>query len=585
MLTPVVKQWFRVHGIGLLLAGIIGAIVVAPPVVWHFSDSYQGIEMLKTNTETLYVSQVQEVYDGHRLLGNPYLGGLKDQPYLFPPLSANIVATFGQLLFLSPIHAVMVWRFVNAALLVLFIYLFVYRLTGRRLPALVAPAFVLLAYALVDPRHLVDLIHPATWSQEKTFIDYGRPIAPSVSVLFFYAYLGCLWQYLTMTGTRKRWWGIASAALLGLSFYVYLYTWSFLLALNGCLALVYIWQKDRVKLKNIVGLTMISIVIGLPYLLHVHAVSLHPWYAEVVTRFGFVHVRTPAFSRLVLIAFGLFLISRRRFAKDVQTFWLAFFLAAIIVVNEQVVTNFFIFNFHYHWYYNTPLVIIFLVVWFFNALERMKLNTRWRRGLAAAGILIFLYNGVLSQIISYRAALPAVMKEQRFAPVFAWLNTHTPKDTVVLASDGSGLITSLTHNNVYDADAGIYTLTPDERLLHSYLTYLYLDNVPTTTIQAYLETHRAEISGYAFGYRYYFTGVCTGCFPDSVIQKLTLDYQSLTDKNIFDYIRRYPIDYVLWDIKQHPAWDIERRFHLPLLAAFGDVKLYAVRSSPFPSVP
>ena len=107
-----IKNYFKEHWLGMVIALLIGMVVAAPPVIWHFSTGYQGVDMLKTNTEPPYVGFVQEVYDGHPGLGNPYLADSKDNLYLFPPFSANIIAGFGKLFFLSSgVQAVMVSRF------------------------------------------------------------------------------------------------------------------------------------------------------------------------------------------------------------------------------------------------------------------------------------------------------------------------------------------------------------------------------------------------------------------------------------------------------------------------------------------
>src|SRR3989338_11042334 len=103
--------FFREHWLAIALSVLIVAITVAPPLLWRASPEYQGVDMLKTNTETLYLSMINEVMDGHWGLGNPYLFEGKDAPYLFPPVSAYIIGGFGKLFGLSAVNAALFMRF------------------------------------------------------------------------------------------------------------------------------------------------------------------------------------------------------------------------------------------------------------------------------------------------------------------------------------------------------------------------------------------------------------------------------------------------------------------------------------------
>jgi len=565
----------------MVIALLIGMVVAAPPVIWHFSTGYQGVDMLKTNTEPPYVGFVQEVYDGHPGLGNPYLADSKDNLYLFPPFSANIIAGFGKLFFLSSgVQAVMVSRFFIVSALAFMIYLFCFALTGRRAVGIVAAPFVLLGYSFVDPDNIINLFLRGNSSQEQTFIDYGRPMTPQISALFFYSYLFCFWK--SLQNLSKKSYAVLSVLILGLSFYVYLFTWTFLFTLNGFLVLVYIWNKEFEKVKKIIIISLGAFLMGLPYFWHIYLVSLHPWYTEVSTRFGFISMRAFYFSKLVIGSAILFIFSRKVFSRSLQLFFTAIFLTAIFVVNEQVITGKYIFNEHFHWYYNTPLMIIFLVVLLFSLQNRFF--SKWQKIMSGlvifmAGFLIF--NGIMIQYASYKANLSAVIDEQKYAPLFEWLNKSTARDSVVLSlGESTRLIPALTHNNIYSASGGVlYTLIPDERFLHSYLVYKYLEGIDPDYIREYLDAHREDISLAVVGYRYNFGG-CATCFPDAAtIDNMVADYEQLTDENFFTYVRRYPLDYLVWDKKQNPEWNVDERWNLIKLQTWGNISAYDLRQS------
>ena len=568
------KIFLKQHILGIFLSFCIGAIIAAPPFIFRFSKDYQGFHMMKTNTEAHYVAQVQEVYDGHYGLGNPFFADLKDTPYAFPPLSPYLVAGFGRLFGLSTIEAVMVFRFFATSALAFFIYLFTAEITKQKLAGLVAAPFVMLAYSLVDPSYILSIFRDGGLPPRLGFIDYGRPTNPQVSSLLFFSYLYFFWKSLEENTARWKTYGAMSTVLLGLSFYAYLFTWTFLLSLNGFLFLVYAWRKEWGIVKRIFFISLGAFIIGIPYLLHTLEVARHPDYTETVTRFGFVNIHTPNISRVVIGALLLFLLTFRRFETHARRFFFAFFLTAFFVVNEQVLTGIYVFNHHYHWYYNTPLVIVFAVATLFAFVHGKRAT--W---IASALCILFFFHGIWAQKTAYEAVLPTVIAEQRYAPLIEWINKESSKDATMFAShELADPISSLTHANVYYNGTAIYTLAPNERFFHAYLMFRYLDNVPTTTARAYFETHRNDISGFVFGYAYSFLpDTCFGCFPDTVIDRLTAAYTQLSDEIFITELKKYPVDYIIWDKQRYPSWRIDR-FGLPLAIQFGDIGVYTVGS-------
>ncbi len=569
------KIFLKQHSLGIILSFTIGAIIAAPPFFFRFGEAYRGFPLMKTNTEAHYVAQIQEVYDGHYGLGNPFFADLKDSPYLFPPLSAHLVAWIGKILHLSAIDAVMILRFFFTSALAFFIYRFVFEISKQPAAGWVAAVFVVLGYSLVDPGYIISVVRGWGIPAHAGFIDYGRPINPQVSSLFFFVYLFFFWKSLHDPHGRVRS-TIVALILFGASFYVYLFTWSFILALNGGLFLVYAMKKDWRKVRTIAEISLGGFVLGIPYFLNAFAASHALAYTESAPRFGFVHMRVPNVSRLMAGAFVLFIFFRQRLDERVRLFFLASFLAGFAIVNEQVVTGLYLFNHHYHWYYNTPLVIIFFTLLAFFGLSRIQ--NRWIHWVGIALLLFVpLAHGVVVQTTAYRAILPLVKEEQRYAPVIEWLNRETAKDTTIVASlPFSDVVPALTHNNIYFPNTGFYTLVSNERLLHAYAAYIYLGGIGDTDIRSYLEAHRNDISGFAFGYAYSFLpGVCYGCFPESVIDQIAAVYAEVDDKNFLSFLKRYPADYLVWDRTLHPEWAIDR-FGLQPLVAFDHITIYAL---------
>lgn len=572
------NTFFSQHWLAFVLSILIGAVTVAPPLVWRASPEYQGVDMLKTNTETLYLSMINEVIDGHWGLGNPYLFEGKDAPYLFPPVSAYIIGGFGKLLGLSAVNAAFVMRFVLPALIAFLIYWLALQLTGNKLIGLITAPFVLLGYTLAVPGGIAGLFNPSVWSQESMFIDYGRPITPQVSVLFFYLYLVLFWRYLH-SDKNEKWFGLASVMALGLSFYTYFYTWTYLFAFNAFVGLLYFWRKDWNKVKKVLAVSVAAVFIGTPYLVRNFGITNDPLYPGLAERFGFVRHRVPIISKTMIGALLVFLAAYRALPQKIKDFFIVIFLTGFFTVNQHLLTGrYFRFDNHHHWYYNRPMAMLLLVTVGFLVIEKLKFTKKFAYGVSAVAIALFIYNGVVVQKVSYAAALPAVRDEQRLAPVIAWLNTETPKDSVVLTENPLRiLVPSLTHDNVYYTGGALYTLTPQERVIHSYLVLTYLNHGPDADIRAYFEANREEVSDWLFGYTYRVQpGVCLGCFPNTVIDDLVTRYEKISDENFIDFLKQYRIDYIAWDKKSNPDWRVEERFGLPEVVRFGEVVVYEI---------
>lgn len=577
-IVRIISIFVKENLMGLIVSVVVASIVAGPAIIFHFSDNYRGIDMFAQNTELHYVAEIKEVFDGHRLLGNPFFADLKNTPYLFPLLSPNLAALFGGLFGLNIAATVIVGRFFFVALLAFFIYLFTKSLTGSKYISLVAPAFVILGYNLVAPSFYVNLIKYGFWGgSEPGLIDYGRPINPQISSIFFFAYLFFFYNFL-FNEKNKKIWGMLSAVILGLSFYVYLFTWTYIFALNGMIFLMLLFKKETQRAKEIVYISLGALLIGLPYFVNYFSVISNPDYAETAPRFGFVNFRGYDISRLVVFGIILFILFYKKINAKTRWFLTALLVTALITVNEHLITGFFIFNHHYHWYFNTPVVIIVLTLIFYTFLSRFNLSASRIKLITALLISLIVVNGLSIQYFAYQSALSATIQDQRYAIMIKWLDDNTVKDAVVLTSPRiSNYVSALTHDNVFYNATAIYTLAPNQRFEDAYLAYRFLDGVKKEGIKDFLISNRNDIGGFVFGYSYVFQpGSCIGCFPDEVINKMAETYSKIDQENFITFLKKYPLDYIVWDQKNDPSWGLER-FALDKIAVLGDFIVYRVR--------
>lgn len=551
-------SFLKFHFWGVILSLFVGFIIFIPPVYFHFSPDYKGIEMLKTNTESHYVTQIQEIYDGHESLGNPFFEKGKNEPYLFPPLSPNVIGRLGRFFGLEVITTVWVARLFFSSVLSFCIYYFTFLLTKRRLAGLVAAPFVVMGYNLVDPARILDIFKGGAWVSESSFIDYGRPINPQVSSVFFFVYLIFFYKYIFEK--KSLFYGITAALTFGFSFYVYLFTWTYIVVLNGCVGLFFLVKKQWIEVKRILLVSGGAGLMGIPYGIHTFTVAQHPFYAEVAPRFGFVKSRTLELSRLMIGVSVFFFIAWKKISSKVRIFLGLVLVTAFLAVNEHVITGKYVFNHHYHWYYNTPMAIIILTVLLFTLFEKKHVHIKLQKSISIFFILFFLGNGIMIQNSSYKTVLPVVQQEQRYAPLFSWIRSGTPKDSTILANTQiSNLVPALTSDNVFYHGTAIYTLVSNQELISKYLVLRYMEGVPQEDIGSYLDDHESEVVGFVYGYTFAFQkGVCSSCAPQNVKQQMVTEYKNFQDENVKKILLDAGVDYVVRDTKTDPNWNLGR---------------------------
>ena len=126
-------QLIKTHKWALSLAFLIGIIVAFPQFYFPYdhADTYQDIYIANTDNEVGYLNRVQEVRDGHPLLGSAILKDGKDDPYVQPPLGEIIITYLGKIFFLDLNNTILLARFLFAFLGFLAVYGFVFNIKGK----------------------------------------------------------------------------------------------------------------------------------------------------------------------------------------------------------------------------------------------------------------------------------------------------------------------------------------------------------------------------------------------------------------------------------------------------------------------
>lgn len=571
--------------LSFLLTIIIFAPLVAFPVV--IKNEYQGININRFGTDTyFYLSRGKEVLDGHNL-GNPLLREGKNE--------ADAHSSYSEYLLLSPIKLlglaqkldiVIIYNslnFIGIFFLLLLIYFFVLQLSGSKLLSIAAALFVVGGYSIIYNKTLF----------YDDFNVYARQIYPYVSSLILFAYLNLLVKSFKTEGLRYK---IFAALTFGLLFYIYFFAWSFVLALNAVLLLIFVLKKDFLIAKKILLISLGGLLLGSYNLIQLFSFMLSEAgkQAAYFNWMSFSH--GPIFSKigfLVLIIFAGYYYGRRDDKN--WPFLLALILSGWVALNQQIITGKMLQYGHYYWYFVVPLSIIgsFYMIW--QLIERENL----KKYLFIAVIVLVFINTAGGQYKSFFTTLEIKKHEQSYRPLIDFLN-RTKNSSVILSGDESGeyLFTIYTPHDVFWQASASFGRLPIQRFKDVLFVYAYLNGEARNDFRGYLEKISRSgtegsfyqdlyrnLEGYWSGYSYYDynsrlkkNDLRLSQTRPAIIDQLSQEYgEAVLKNNGFEkLIKQYGIGYIVWDKNLNPEWDLGGLPGLKLVATSDDLSLYQI---------
>lgn len=516
------KQIFlflREHCVAFCCAVFVGLFMIAPQVAFFLraGDSYRGITIQKADAELMYLARIREVLDTGKLT-NPLIFEGKSLPNVPYSVAEAILAAPSYVFGVSVVQMNLVYKFLFPAALFVAIYFFSLELFNKKTWALATPFVILIGYALTEVGAMKSILQGGMVFDQ--FLQYTRPVNPQLSSLIFFLELFVLFR---SQKTGKQGYYIAAAILLGLSFYIYLYLFTFLCALFGFLILLNLSKKDLTAAKLLAMSLFAGLVMGSFALIQYYKIVSHSYYDELKVLTGVGETRKPVFGLfqglVTIFAVGFFAI-KKSLRVDVRgIFVIALLLTTVVVVNQQVITGVTVQLGHYHWYYNVPIFIV-SVLWFLSELvsEKKEWSVRY---LLLLLIGASIYVGAFIQISSYKQWESRIVKQQRYITTLEWLQKNTEPESVVLANDDlSELIPVYTVNNVFWQTMAFPFLMSSERRLLTRENFLAFD-----------------------------------------------DKQKIEMKNA-------RLDYVVWDTTENPSWNVDAWPLLHQVVAADGFKIY-----------
>lgn len=570
MIEPIKKHWSA-----LALALILGVLMVLPFFYFKakLGSDFRGIWPVAIDDESFYLARIRDVIDGHPFLSNAYLvehkDGLPQQLFLAEYLLAQPLKFFK--IDINTGH--LIYNFLFPAVAFLLTYVALFMISRSCLLAAALSSFLFFGLYLTS---------------------FIRPISPQFNFIFWLTQFILLWllinsqnnpnQRIYPNSTDKirnvrmfiRRFGLlgANALNFGLLFYIYPHYWVFYFIFFGLLAAFYFW-KEKMIFYNILFITGGGLILAIPYFYLNYLASRLPYYIETLTRLQMIYTRFPSGIRIVLwstlglAVFGWFL-RRKIISFDAKTiFFISAVLSSVIAVNQHLITgrNF---EFSNHYDMGAMFFAVFAFAYLWSQIKD-KLKTKYMRAVLFAVVLLTVFSG----LYGYLASIPSIIENenlfyrQNYAPIFDWLNKNTAKDSVVYTNrDLSRLIPVYTANNVfYVREANLFFIS-DEEVLDRFILNNFFEKFDgdfiTRNVRAiygvrYIDDYGHTVQSNKLRRMLGLKIKPEIYLPDEATAKV-IARAGVLQKGVFEKeIKKYRLDYLVWDRAENPDWRIDER--------------------------
>ncbi|MEK6867305.1 MAG: hypothetical protein AABX98_00640, partial [Nanoarchaeota archaeon] len=387
---------------------------------------------------------------------------------------------------------------------------------------------------------------------------------------------------------------IFAGIFFGLLFYIYFYGWSFALALNGCLWLILLFKKDFFAAKKVLGITIIGLALGAYNLIKLF-LSLNSAAGKQTAYFMWAaYGRAPIFSKIgfiALIIFALYYFYKRRTDKNWPVI-LAVILSGWLALNQQIISGRIVQYGHYYFYFIVPLSIIisFYMVW------QLLSNEKIKKYLFILLIALVFINTAGGQYKSFFVSYASKKHEQSYRPIIDVLNSDKKPGVILADVTNEYLFTIYTPHDLFWQQIATISQIPTQRLKDALFVYYYLNKEARNDFKNYLtnigQDQKARgtyykvlfrnLEGLRSGYDFYAYQKKVVAGDEELIRKrpviieeLSREYEEnvLKNKGINKILRQYGVNYIVWDKKNNPEWDLSGLESLKLLASNNNIYL------------
>lgn len=570
---------FKKHWPALVLAFLFGLMLILPAVAAHlrFNVAFDSPANIRAADEFLYLARIREVLDGHPTIGNAYLWEYKAKPpsplFLGEWLLAQPVFAFQKLSGQAQpqvVAADVLYDFFLPAIAFLLTYACLMAVTSQRGVALFGAAFLFFGLFPGDFARAwsPQLVFPFWLSQFLLTFLVIRDAPPSPQV-----------RYLPWL----------AAANFGLLFYLYPYYWTFYLAFFAIAAFLFFLRGERPAAKLFGIIAAGGLVLAIPYIVMTVRAAALPEYVETLRRIGMIDSHFPSGLAIVvpavlLLAVCALAIRLRIISWNRPTiFFVSGVLAAAASVNQHVITGKNL-EFSSHYSMLAAFWFVFFAAYLLGSLGEWvsrrpgmrapaMILGRWPAVSAAAAVFAVIVFGFRAGPAWFRGSPPEALAMERYGPVLDWVNRNTAPDDVIYAPpELSELIPIYTGANVYFASPARVFFVPDAEVLDRFILSRYYDTFErefvaenfrsvfgNAAVNAALHAGRENAVRRLLGLEL----MPVDAVPDAAVERIENRYRELRQGDFERELKRYRVDYLVWDRSVLPDAPFDR---LPFLA-------------------
>lgn len=573
-----IKRLVVEHKFAIILAVLLSLVTVFPQVYLRIDQKetgvYEGIELIP---DSPWAARAREVMDNHPNFGAIYYKYGKDSPYVFQPLGSMVVAYMGKVFDLEINNTILLSRIVLPFFCFILLYFFILQFSRDKLLALSGSTLFLYADSLLSFSGMQYVLHGMS---PDNFLRLARPVNPAMIYILFFGFMVAFWAFYKKKDWRM---GVLATLILGLNFYNYFYTWTYLFAFGGLLGLFLLFRKKWKDAIAVASVYIGSLIIAIPCFINLARVMSSPEHLNASLRAGVVYGNHLVFvGVLVTLSLVLYLVGFRRDDKDLFFYGLAILLAPFITMNQQILTGKILQEDHYHWFFHKPMAVIFMlaVVFMFVARWRPEL----KKTVAISIIVLSVGTGIFVQAKSYvsdaRDGGSVAIERQKYGPAMDWLNANATKEAMVFADDEISHLTVIyTPLNVFYHRAAGYSLVGNrERLMEVLFAFYRLRNVDKAEARDVFFKERGYVSANVWAIRYREEFGSYEAIPDAELESILASYMETLktprDAWLKQVFEKHEVEYWVWDKKTNPNWNLDQYSFLTKAAEFGDVVIY-----------
>ncbi len=444
---------------------LLGSVAVTC-VMFHFMKSVTGsfLPAVLPEIETdaiYYLVQVQEVLDGHPMLGNPYI--IEHVGDRFPGLILPIwIAALPGFLGMGINAVFAVNALLYSLLLGSLLFMICNKLNNKRV-------WVSAGIAILGTASLHNLMI--------------RPAIMQIVYPAFALFTLALIQVLDAPKEKKPY--VYLWLTTALSFYVYPYLWMITFTTVGLLGIMFLSQRNRQACKNLAITSLGIAIVCIPQIVLTAYLMSDPLGQELHARIGLVHTHlihpnAILFAKYtILIVIGLSMLRMLRGLQNAERVVLLIAVALLIATFSNVITGKEM-HFDTHFWRIGMFVSIIAVPVFWEAARRSSVQ-RTVAIVCLAALLLTIVNRVAIRAGAYAYLKQQEITRQRerdiqeYTAVFAYFNNEHIEDKVIMTTSSlSPYIPLYTKNYIFFYGPARSNMISNAELLDRFLLQ-YID--------------------------------------------------------------------------------------------------------------